>query len=350
MPSPLLRRQGAVGDEVPLHYGEPLREQRALAQGYAVVDCSHWGVVSITGPDRLMWLDSITSQVFVGIQADETREGLILDPQGRVEHRFLLRDDGETSWVLTEPGTVGPLVAWLERMRFRMDVTIQDESEAWAPVAWVGHIPPQALANYPRWRDPWPGVSTGGVAYSTTDRPGEGFELYIAQVPTASLSESLSESWAGVDALEALLIRAGRPTLRDVDEKTLPHELDWLRTAVHLEKGCYRGQETVAKVHNLGHPPRRAVLLHLDGSDAELPEAGATVTLGDKEVGRITRIARHFEWGPLAYAVIKRTVDTEATLGVSGPSGAVAASQEVLVSPEAGATRREALAARKAQA
>ena len=130
--------------------------------------------------------------------------------------------------------------------------------------------------------------------------------------------------------------------MADVDEKTLPHELDWLRTAVHLNKGCYRGQETIAKVHNLGHPPRRAVLLHLDGSDAELPEPGSEVIYDKKAVGRVTRVARHYEWGPIAYALVKRSLDPSVDVEVRG-SSVMAASQEILVAPDAGATRREVI-------
>ncbi len=336
-----------MGDTVPQHYGEPLKEQRLLESGTALVDCSHGGVVRLKGPDRLIWLDSISSQVFSGMAPGDTREGLILDPQGRIEHRFLLRDDSESSWLLTEPGTATPLLSWLHTMRFRMDVEITEVSGEWAVVAAVGSTVPAGVSGYPRWVDPWPAVTAGGVAYSREPHPGASTRFSFFQIPREKLGENLSDQWAGTDALEALLIRAGRPMLTDVDEKTIPHELDWLRTAVHLNKGCYRGQETVAKVHNLGHPPRRAVILHLDGSDVELPAPGSEVFLDGRRVGRITRVARHFEWGPIAYAVIKRTVPVQATLTVQGSAGYVPASQEVLVQPESGATRREALAARR---
>ena len=128
----------------------------------------------------------------------------------------------------------------------------------------------------------------------------------------------------------------------EVDERSIPHELDWLRTAVHLTKGCYRGQETVAKVHNLGKPPRRLVLLHLDGSDAVLPGPGATV-LAPREgeepvaVGAVTSSALHHELGPVALAVIKRSVAPEQPLLVVADDVSIAAAQEVIVPPDAGA-------------
>jgi folate-binding protein YgfZ len=343
--SPLLNRAGAVGESVPHHYGNPLAEQRLLESGGALVDCSHYGVLSLTGPDRLIWLDSLASQLLLDLKPGHTRESLILDPQGHIEHRFLITDDGTTSWLLVEPGRIHSLEQWLVKMRFRMQVEISDLSDQIAVVAGCHQaVLPQSPLT-PVWEDPWPGVEPGGVSYSAGSHPAESFQLSFAGVARGDLSENLAEGWTGTDALDALLLRAARPTLADVDEKTLPHELDWLRTSVHLNKGCYRGQETVAKVHNLGHPPRRAVLLHLDGSEGQLPEAGAPVLLEGAEVGRVTRVVRHHEWGPLAYAVIKRNTNVGAALAVSGPSGEIPAQQEVLVQPDSGATRREALVA-----
>jgi tRNA-modifying protein YgfZ len=145
---------------------------------------------------------------------------------------------------------------------------------------------------------------------------------------------------AGVDAYEALRIAAHRPRLGlDTDHRTIPHEVGWIDTAVHLSKGCYRGQETVARVHNLGHPPRRLVFLHLDGSEETLPAHGDRVTLGDAEVGFTGSAARHFELGPIALALIKRTVPADVMLRAGG----VPAAQEVVVSPDAGANVKIAL-------
>lgn len=341
--SPLLALPGAVGDTVAHHYGNPATEQRLLATGDAVVDCSDWGVVRVSGPDRLVWLNSISSQQLLGLQPGESTESLILDPNGHVEHRFMITDDGESSWLATEPDTTGALVAWLERMRFRMEVTIDDLTADYAVLASCGGGPDTLTADV-IWRDHWPHVAVGGVGYGPTPHPGEGLDGVYWLCPRTELRGDRYGSWAGQDALDALQIRAGRPQLTaEVDPKTLPHELDWLRTAVALDKGCYRGQETVAKVHNLGHPPRRLVILHLDGSGVDLPEAGASVMAGDVEVGRVTRVARHYEWGPIGLAVIKRTIDPDAPLSVVVEDGVVAANQEILVGQDAGATRREAI-------
>ena len=321
------------------HLGDPLGEQKRFFAGHAVVALPKHQVISVSGPDRLTWLDSLSSQFVVGLPAHHTTENLILSPQGRVEHRFLIVDDSDTSWLLTEPDTAPSLLAWLDRMTFRSDVHKTLHSDDTAVYAlWLegGHeelnLPPGAVV----WRDPWPGVEPGGFAYSDTHHPGVGFSVVYIAIPAADRTFADRER-AGVWALDAAEIRAGRPSLAgEVDAKTLPHEVDWLRTAVHLNKGCYRGQETVAKVHNLGHPPRRLVLLHLDGSESTLPTPGADVVAGEKTVGYVTRSATHHEWGPIALALIKRSVPANEPLVVVTDDIVVAANQEVLVTPDAG--------------
>ena len=121
------------------------------------------------------------------------------------------------------------------------------------------------------------------------------------------------------------------------DHRTIPHEVGWIDAAVRLDKGCYRGQETVARVHNLGHPPRRLVFLNLDGSEDRLPGHGDPVELDGPEsastvVGFTGSAARHYELGPIGLALVKRTVPVDATL----LAGGVPAAQEVIVPPDTG--------------
>ena len=331
--SPLLDRASAVPAAGPdtgvaWHYGDPVAEQRALAAGTARVDLSHRGVVSITGPDRLSWLHSITTQQLTGLQPYRSTETLVLSPKGHIEHDLHLVDDGQTSWVTVEPGTAPALTGWLRSMQFMLRVDVQDVTLAWAVVGEpVGDEsgPGQPLA----WRDPWPEVGEGSVAYSDPDaHPAWTWRELI--VPRAELDALAGEGLAGVWAFEALRIQAWRPRLGfETDHRTIPHEVDWLRTAVHLQKGCYRGQETVARVHNLGRPPRRLVMLHLDGSEHRWPSAGAEVSLDGRPIGRVTSAGRHFELGPIALAVVKRNVPLGATLQADG----IAAAQEPIVTP-----------------
>jgi len=325
----------AVGSP-PEHYGNPLGEQRALAAGSAVVDLSNRSILTLTGPDRLTWLDSLTSQSVAGLKPGESSETLQLDPNGHLEFAIRLVDDGETAWLLVDEGEGEPLLAWLTRMKFMLRVEIADVSADFATIGTFGSPPLDAAVV---WHDPWTSVTAGGHQYATTSsHPAAEWTYSEYVVPRTALEDAAALPAAGTLALEALRIAAWRPRFAtEVDDRSIPHELDWLRSAVHLSKGCYRGQETVAKVHNLGHPPRRLVLLHLDGSEGVLPGAGSVVSLGDREVGHVTSSALHFELGPIALAVVKRNVDPAATLAVAADELTVAAAQEVIVPTDAGA-------------
>jgi tRNA-modifying protein YgfZ len=301
--SPLLdSTPGAVEAEPPdagvaWHYGEWSAEQRRLVSGDGFVDLSHRGVLRVSGPDRLGWLHSITSQQLEGLPPHTPTTTLVLSPNGHVEHAMSGHDDGEAFWAHVEPGTVGSLVEWLDRMRFMMRVEVTDVSEE----------------------------------YAVVHRPGEG-EVIVERASLPSYAERHGPP-SGVWAHEALRIAAGIPRHGlDTDHRAIPNELGWIGPAVALDKGCYRGQETVARVHTLGRPPRRLVLLHLDGSVDRLPGHGADVVNGERTVGFVGSSALHHELGPIALALIKRNVPGDAELLADG----VAAAQEVLVDPEIG--------------
>jgi folate-binding protein YgfZ len=343
--SPLLALPGAVEGSgidagVAWHYGDPAAEQRALLGGRAFVDQSHLDVLTVTGPDRLTWLHSLSSQDLRSLAPGMGVETMILSPQGRIEHVAALVDDGETAWLITE--TADALAAHLERMRFMLRVEVANVTDAWAAIG--EPVAAKAAPGEPiTWVDPWPGVTAGGTRYGppTEAHPGRGRAWRLVLVPRDTLqaeaTSRIDAGWmpAGTWATEAIRVAAWRPrAAAEVDATTLPHELDWLRTAVHLHKGCYRGQETVAKVHNVGRPPRRLVMLHLDGSGHGLPAAGAAVILGEVAVGRVTSAARHHEAGPIALALVKRSTDPSETLGVESDAGPIAAAQEVIVTPE----------------
>jgi folate-binding protein YgfZ len=361
--SPFAARDGFVddGSGVAAHYGNPLTEQRALVRGAAVVDLSDRGVLTVSGPDRLSWLNSLTSQALLGLEPGRSTETLLLDANGRLEHAARVVDDGETTWLLVDRVEAEPLRAWLDRMRFMLRVEVADRT---ADVATIGAladvelpVPVLAPAGVPVvWVDPWREVAPGGHGYADAEtHPGRDWsyrEVLVDRADLAALAASDLPA-AGTLALEALRIEAWRPRLStEVDERSIPHELDWLRSAVHLAKGCYRGQETVAKVHNIGHPPRRLVMLHLDGSDTVLPAPGDPVVtaaavaeataagspLADlAPVGRVTSSAVHHELGPVALAVVKRTTDETAPLAVLSADIVVAAAPQTIVPASAGA-------------
>jgi tRNA-modifying protein YgfZ len=325
---PLLSEPGAVAADWPdagvaAHYGDPYAEQRALAGRWGVVDRSNRGVLRITGPDRLSWLHSLTTQHLEQLAPGMGAEALVLSPQGHIEHHLILTDDGSATWIHVEPGTVSALLQFLTSMRFMLRVEPEDVSAEYAVVSLLGPDVPRSSAE-----PALPGVRV--EAGFGTDLIVPRSELAAAVGGLRSAGAALAGTWA----YEALRIAAGRPRCGlDTDHRTIPHEVGWIETAVHLSKGCYRGQETVARVHNLGHPPRRLVLLHLDGSEDRLPGHGDQVLLDEASVGFTGSAARHYELGPIALALVKRTTPVTATLQVDQ----IAAAQEVLVSPDAGA-------------
>ncbi|GAA1983631.1 folate-binding protein YgfZ [Terrabacter lapilli] len=335
-PSPLLSRPGAVAGEglegsVAIHYGDPMREQRLLEEGLAVVDLSNRDVVTVTGPDRLSWLHSLTTQHLLGLAPRQSREALVLTPKGHVEHSLHLVDDGETTWITTEPGAGAALAEWLDRMRFMLRVEVALVTDQWA-VLGEPHAQESAEGEPLAWRDPWPELVGDTTAYGPVDdHPGTERAWREVIVPRADLVAAVGDRpLAGLWAAEALRIAAWRPRLgQETDHRTIVHEVDWLRTAVHLHKGCYRGQETVARVHNLGRPPRRLVFLHLDGSGHVLPAEGSAVRAGDRVVGHLTSVGRHHVDGPIALALVKRNTDPELELMVEDLSAA----QTVIVAP-----------------
>lgn len=334
MRSPLLDHPGAVagtGVDAPVaaHYGDPMGEQRRLEDatvtpapvelaGSPIVDLSHRGVFTVTGADRLSWLNDLTTQHVADLHPGDSTTALLLSPSGHVEHALYLVATADAVWIHTEPDAAPAAMAFLRSMQFMLRVEIVDHSEDTAII----------------WRPGEPGDAGELLVRQGLDSLG-GHEVFLprSELDTRTASARLSGSWA----YEARRIAAHVPRFGfDTDHKAIPNELGWLGIAVHLAKGCYRGQETVARVHNLGRPPRRLVFLHLDGSVDDLPAHGAKIIGGGREVGLVGSAARHYELGPIALALVKRSVDPALELLVEGMTGQVAAAQEIVVSPDLG--------------
>ena len=334
--NPLLSRPGAVVVEgsaeaarsIAAHYGDPLREQRLLAEGAGLVDRSDRDVLQIPGADRLGWLHSITSQHLDRLADGAGSEALVLSPNGHVEHHLAIADLGGTTWADVEAGTGPALLAFLQKMRFMMRVEPALVTDGWAVLSLVGPKGHELLAAA---GTPVPedvSALDGGGFVRRMPSLGDGgatvFDLVVPRADVGAVVDRLGAPLAGIQAYEALRVEARRPRFGvDTDHRTIPNELPWLRTAVHLDKGCYRGQETVARVHNLGRPPRRMVLLHLDGVSEVLAEPGTPVLAGAREVGRVGSVVRHFELGVIALALVKQSVAMDAALTVAGSTAAI---------------------------
>lgn len=377
----------------PEHFGNPLREQALLAQGQAWAWLSR-DVVEVSGADRLSYLTTVSTQVLTDLENDgHCRQVLFLDANGHILYAALavaalVPDSGEQSvLLLVDAGCGDGLAQLLNSRRFMLRVQAQVRPDL--QVAGAIGDGAQKLAGVVEnlvttWSDPWPGITPGGSTYFTgTRHPGANYRaggVVVALEPgqtapgqaagpsqapgpsqaAASGQETVPSQAAapgqapaageliqagdltqvGELAWEALRIEAGLPRwVREVDARAIPNELDWLRTGVHLNKGCYPGQETIARTVNLGRPPRRLVQLQLAGWQGQLPEVGARVYLpaGDnpagKVVGAITSVARHWELGNIALALVRRGMPAQAELAVDLEAGYESASQELLVDP-----------------
>jgi folate-binding protein YgfZ len=323
-PTPVVAEEGPDAG-VPWHYGDPVREQRGLERGVGRVDLSNRGVLRVTGPDRLTWLHSLTTQHLLDLRPGQGTTVLVLSPQGHLEHALYGVDDGTSFWAHTEPGAAAAAAAWLDSMRFMMRVEVADLTDSVA-VVWSADPDAQEPAAL--------------VVRQGADSLG-GAELLV---PRDRLEDVLGDGpRAGTWAYEARRIAAGVPrTGVDTDARTIPNEAGLIGVAVHLEKGCYRGQETVARVHTLGRPPRRLVLLLIDGTEERLPAPGSALTLDGRTVGFVGSSARHHELGAVALGLVKRSVPVDATLLADG----IPAGQEALVDPEVGLHVRPRLGVR----
>ncbi len=315
--SSLMPQQGWK-ESMPEHFGNPLLEQRKLLAGEAFVERTDEVVLSIAGEERASWLHALVSQDIMNLAEGASTEALLLNPQGHIEHQLKVINAGDKLLVITNRERSAGLVDWLSKMRFRSKVEVAETelkvfgvfSEA-AGTVWVDgfSFEPKSSVSY---------------AKSRADFP---YREIVADEPPA-------EEEAGLLAYQALRIAAGRPEIADIDEKSLPHEFDWLASAVHLTKGCYRGQESVAKVHNLGHPPRRLAILHLEHGDA-LCAKDDEVYYQDKKVGKVIAGALHFELGAIALVMLNRNTPY-LDLSVHSGESVYAASQQVLVPADAG--------------
>jgi folate-binding protein YgfZ len=283
------------------HFGEPVKEQRALEAGTAWADLSHHNIVGVSGADRLKWLHDLTTQFVSDLQPGVWMPNMILDARGHIEYQFNLVDDGTATFLVLDPGYSEQLIEYLTKMKFMLRVDVKDVSNEYAVLRAPGALTP-----------------IGGP---------------FALVPRDEL-ESMKKTFGGVAtqvgtwALDAERVAAHRPRIGfETDHKSIPNEIGVLNGAVHMKKGCYRGQETVAKIYNLGNPPRRLVMLHLDGSDVGFPAVGTKIENEGVVVGFIGTVARHHELGTIALAIVKRNTPIDATLSVDG----VPAAQQVIV-------------------
>ncbi|WJZ03594.1 putative global regulator [Corynebacterium freiburgense] len=285
--SPFMTRPGAAPASpnigVAWHYGNPLGEQR----GSFLVDRSHHRVLRVSGPDAPTFLNNLLSQQL--LDAPTSTAALNLDAQGRILHHVGIWFHNDTFYLEGPAPEIATLKPYLLRMVFWSDVEIKEAD--FALFTAIGEEPTTGLKRRVQWNGP------------------ERWDILIPRDRMDAAVDKLDLPLAGLMAFTAERVKAVEPEVTtDLDAKTIPHEVPaWITSAVHLDKGCYRGQETVARVHNLGRAPRTLVMVHLDGSAPELPEPGAAITAHGRTVGRLGTVVHDCDYGPIALALIKRT-------------------------------------------
>jgi tRNA-modifying protein YgfZ len=336
LPDAVASVPGSPDEGLPWHYGDPLAEQRAAVDAAVVIDRSTRFVIAISGEERLSWLHTISRQHVASLPDGTSAENLSLDVNGRVEEHFVQTDLNGVTWIDTEPARGAGLLGFLTKMVFWAKAEPRDGNEL-AVLSLLGPRTaepgiPAALGLDTLPAEPYAAVALpgGGFVRRMPWPTDHAFDLLVPREKLTDVVTALTAAGvrpAGTWTFEALRVAAVRPRLGlDTDERTIPHEARWIggpaeHGAVHLDKGCYRGQETVARVHNLGKPPRHLVLLHLDGSADGRPEPGEPVSAGGRTVGRLGTVVDHYELGPIALALIKRTITPETPL-LAGPCAA----------------------------
>lgn len=337
------------------HYGVPLVEQTRVDEGdRGLVDGWDRAAVLVTGPESRSWLNGFISQKIDAAVPGTATDGLLLDARGRVEQSFGVS-------VVDLPGGDGTPVpaVLLDIAADRADdfTGFLRKMVFWAQV----EVTRPDLARLSVLRDA--GFPGDGHAGTGGPRSGDGSGDLCPQarfwrtrttsgVPVTDLwvpREDLTDVWdtlvaagfrpTGGAAVDAWRMRDRVPVPgTDTDDRTIPHEVPaWIgvesaaatqlavaddgptSSSVHLNKGCYRGQETVSRVHNLGQPPRRLVLLQLDGSAGRLPDTGSPVTAGGRTVGRAGAPVQDADYGPVVLALVKRAVVEAAATGTVPP-------------------------------
>lgn len=310
------------------HYGQPLVEQSSLDKPGTIGLFDAWDhrAIHITGEERLDWLNNLISQKVNAMQPGTVSHGLILDVQGRVEHCFGIAALEDRVILSTDMQHAEDLLTYLQRMIFwaKVEVALAEE----ACLSLIGVDPQGQLAGEGTPAE----ITVDGVHHWDFGALGEHSTLNlwvdrdsIIQVWDELVSQA---NPVGQMAADALRIAARIPDINtDLDDRTIPHEVPAFigagatgptqlevanaaptDAAVHLNKGCYRGQETVSRVQNLGKPPRTLVLLHLDGSSQRLPGVGSDIQAGGKTIGRVGSSAHHSDLGPIALGLVKRNV------------------------------------------
>lgn len=284
------------------HYGDPLGEQRAIDDGGVLVDRSHRTVIRVSGKDAPEFLNNLLTQ-----KLDDAPDGfggsaLDLNIQGHILHHADVARVGD-DFYLDFPAAQAPsFIKFLQMMIFWSEVTIEEVDYGILTILGDAQLPETVTPVFLR-RIGWAAATRRDFAVPRTELEA-----------TADALVDAGFRLAGLMAFTAERVRGLEPELgADLDERSIPHEVSGFIGrgehvgAVHLTKGCYRGQETVARVENLGRSPRVLVMLQLDGSAPTDPLPGDKIEFNGRAVGQLGTVVHDCDYGPIALALVKRS-------------------------------------------
>lgn len=286
------------GWRVVTDYGDPEKEVRAATRSLAVRDVSHFGRLEVSGKDAVDLLHRLTTNEVRYLQTGQGQINLFTNEKGRIVDRVLLLKLAERLLLLTSPGTAGTLVEWLDRFTFLEEIVVHDRTAETAALQWIGPDAASALQRrlgldagaLPPWHFLQTTVDGRSVLAVCLD------DLWLPSFLTigdATAIRALAEdlvseaSLLGERAYEVLRIESGWGVYgKELSESTNPLEAGQ-KPFVSFTKGCYIGQEVVARLDTYEKVQRALVGLELEGSAGE----ESAIFCGGEEVGRITSVA-----------------------------------------------------------
>jgi len=273
----------------------------AVREGVVAVDRPDLATIALRGADVLRYLHAVCTQDTAGLRQGDAAEALLLSPKGRIEFAFRLAVLADGVLLDTDGDAAPALAERLARFVFRYDVTVAEPAKGAVSLLGQGADSALALASVPG----SPGLvvhrTAVGVDLVGPDAPGA-----AASIERAGVAVGPAELWELV-RVERGLPRAGRELTDDV----LAEEAGLLGSHVHLDKGCYPGQETVARVHNLGQVQRRLAGLRFGpGGPGGLPAPPTDLVTDDgRRAGQLRSVVDHPELGPIGLAYVRRVVE-----------------------------------------
>ena len=302
-------------------FGDPANEYLALRREAGLSDLSHLGIVRVSGPDRLSFLQAILSQDLTPLEEPgRLAQSLLLEPRGKVEFGLLLLSLPDDIVLVTEAGQSDALVAGLNRWRIRVKCEISPANDDFGllEVRGPGRITLMAAE-----------AGAPGVAWDWPGLPGRLFLTPAADFEARWQDLAAVARPVGWEVREAVRIEAGIPRIGpglDVDDRTIPQEAFLERSMVSFTKGCFLGQELVCRIDSRGHVNRylRGIVV----SDTVLPPVGAEVVSGGKKVGEVTSVGESLDlMAPVCLGYVRREVETPAKVTLrwhGGEAGAEA--------------------------